>query len=181
MDHQIFLSYPVLDQDLVENFADRLLQNGVKAWVYSIDKTLSAETWDGLKTRIAIAELFAFAASVNSRDSSGQHRELQMAIEKVTQDPGNRNRLLPIMIDDLPFSELPPLLNRVNGVRLNAYNVASTAKKVAGEFFPNLLNDVRDEPWKCPKPGQWLEVCSITPLLEINRHRLATLVEGLQQ
>ena len=72
--------------------------------VYSIDKTLSAETWDEIKTRIAIAELFAFAASVNSRDSSGQHRELQMAIEKVTQDPGNKNRLLPIMIDDLPFS-----------------------------------------------------------------------------
>ena len=43
--HQIFLSYAALDQDLVENFADRLLQNGVRAWVYSIDKTFSAATW----------------------------------------------------------------------------------------------------------------------------------------
>ena len=35
MDHQIFLSYPTLDQDLIENFAEQLLQNGIKAWIPS--------------------------------------------------------------------------------------------------------------------------------------------------
>ena len=44
-DHQIFLSYPALDQDPVENFAEQLLQNGIIAWFYPIGKTLSAATW----------------------------------------------------------------------------------------------------------------------------------------
>ena len=57
----IFLSYPAPDQDLVENFADHLCQIGVKAWVYSIDKTLSSETWPEIETHIDEAELFAFA------------------------------------------------------------------------------------------------------------------------
>ena len=61
--HQIFLSYAALDQDLAENFADHLFQNGVKAWVYSIDKTLSGATWSEIKTRIYEAELFAFVAA----------------------------------------------------------------------------------------------------------------------
>ena len=45
MGHSIFISYATPDQDLVENFADHLLQNGIKAWIYSIDKTLSSDIW----------------------------------------------------------------------------------------------------------------------------------------
>ena len=74
--HQIFLSYATPDQDLVENFADRLLQYGVKVWVYSIDKTLSGGTWGEIETRIDEAEVFAFAASVDSCDADGQRASL---------------------------------------------------------------------------------------------------------
>ena len=131
----IFLSYPAPDQDLVENFADHLCQIGVKAWVYSIDKTLSSETWPEIETHIDEAELFAFAVSVHSRDAHGQHRELQRFIEKVQQNPGKEFRLLPIVIGCLSFSELPDVLRRVNGVRLDAHTVESTANQVALTFF----------------------------------------------
>ena len=162
----IFLSYPAPDQDLVENFADHLCQIGVKAWVYSIDKTLSSETWPEIETHIDEAELFAFAVSVHSRDAHGQHRELQRFIEKVQQNPGKEFRLLPIVIGCLSFSELPDVLRRVNGVRLDAHTVESTANQVALTFFPDLFDDARDEPWKCPKPGQWLEVHHVEPGIE---------------
>ena len=167
MKHQIFLSYPAPDQDFVENFADHLSQNGVKAWVYSIDKSLSDSTWNEIEKRLDESELFAFAASVHSRGSTGQHRELQMAVEKIVKH-GQKNefRLLPIVLDDLPFEELPPPLNRVNGVRLNVYNVESMAQKVAQDCFPDLFDTSRDDPWKCPRLGQWLEVCKLDQGIE---------------
>ena len=163
--HQIFLSYARRDQNLVENFADRLLQNGVKAWVYSIDKTLSDATWSEIETRIDEAEVFAFAASVDSCDADGQRREFEMAIEKV-QRQERELRLLPIVLRDFPFSELPPSLQRINGFQLDTYNVKSTAQQVARAFFPDLFDNERDKPWKCPKPGQWLEVHLIDPGIE---------------
>ena len=61
------------DQDLVDNFADHLLQNAVRAWVYSIDKTLSSETWREIEACIDGAEISAFVASEKSRDEGGQH------------------------------------------------------------------------------------------------------------
>ena len=163
--HQIFLSYATPDQDLVENFADRLLQYGVKVWVYSIDKTLSGGTWGEIETRIDEAEVFAFAASVDSCDADGQRREFELAIEKVRRR-GKELRLLPIVLRDFPFSELPTALQRVNGFRLDAYNVESMAQQVARAFFPDLFDNERDKPWKCPKPGQWLEVHLIDPGIE---------------
>ena len=166
MDHQIFLSYPAPDEDLVENFAEQLLGHGIKAWTYSIDKTLSYETWTEIKARIEEAEFFAFLASDNSRNAGGQHRELEMAVKKVQQASGNEFRLLPIAIDDLPFRELPDELRNVNGIRLNAHNVKSMAQQVAQAFFPDLFDTKRDEPWKCPRVGHWLEVCKLDEGIE---------------
>ena len=166
MVHNVFISYPTPNQDLVENFADHLLQNGVKAWVYSIDKTLSSETWAEIETRIDKAELFAFVASEDSRHAKGQHHELQIAVEKIKRCGRTEDRLLPIVIGDLSFSEIPQVMQRVNGVRLDAHTVASTAEKVARTFFPDLFDDVRERFWHCPKPGQWLEVHRLDPGIE---------------
>lgn len=166
MDHCIFISYATPDQDLVENFADHLLQNGVKAWVYSIDKTLSSDTWHEIEERIDEAELFAFVASENSRGAGGQHRELQRAVEKIQHGAGRAFRLLPIAARDLDFSEIPAILQQINGVRLDAHTVESTAHKVARTFFPDLFDDARDMAWHCPKPGQWLEVHRVSPGIE---------------
>jgi len=166
MQHSIFISYATPNQDLVENFADHLLQNGVKAWVYSIDKTLSRDTWREIEACIDTADLFAFIASEDSRDAKGQHRELQSAIERIRGRGGSEFRMLPIVIGDLSFSELPAVLRQVNGFRLDAYNVASTAQEVARTFFPDLFDDARDRAWHFPKPGQWLEVHRVDPGIE---------------
>ena len=166
MNHCIFISYATPDQDLVENFADHLLRYGVKAWVYSIDKTLSTDTWREIEACIEEAELFAFVASEYSRDAGGQHRELQKAVEKVRKGGGREFRLLPIVARGVDFSEIPAVLRHINGIRLDAHTVASTAHEVARTFFPDLFDDARDVPWHCPKPGQWLEVHRISPGIE---------------
>ncbi|MYG04748.1 MAG: toll/interleukin-1 receptor domain-containing protein [Acidobacteriia bacterium] len=158
VEHNVFISYPAPNQDLVENFADHLLRNGVKAWVYSIDKTLSAETWPEIEACIDQAELFAFVASEDSRDAEGQHRELRLAVEKIGQHGRAKFRLLPIVLGGLSFSEIPSELQHVNGVRLDAHTVTSKAKEVARTFFPDLFDDERERAWHCPRPGQWLEV-----------------------
>ena len=166
MVHDIFISYPTPNQDLVENFADHLLQNGVKAWVYSIDKTLSCETWPEIEACIEKAELFAFIASEDSRDAQGQHRELQRAVERVRCGGGREFRLLPIVTGDLSFSELPTVLRQVNGFRLDGHTVASTAHELTRTFFSDLFDDARDKAWHYPKPGQWLEVHRVSQGIE---------------
>jgi hypothetical protein len=88
-----------------------------------------------------------------------------MAVKKV-QSAATEFKLLPIVIGDLPFSELPLELRNINGVRLNAHIVASTAHLVAKQFFPDLSDSARSDPWKCPKPGDWLEVCNLDPGIE---------------
>ena len=166
MGHRIFISYATPDQDLVENFADHLLQYGVKAWVFSIDKTLSSDTWREIEACIDEVELFAFVASENSRDAGGQHRELGMAVEKVRKGGGREFQLLPIVAQGLDFSEIPAELRRINGVRLDAHTVASTAHMVARTFFSDLFENAIDIAWHCPKPGQWLEVHRVEPGIE---------------
>jgi len=164
--HCIFISYANPDQDLVENFADHLLQNGVKAWVFSIDKTLSSDTWREIELCIDGAEIFAFVFSEHSRDADGQHRELERAVEKVRRGAGREFRLLPIVARGLDFRELPAELQQINGVRPDAHTVASTAYMVARTFFPDLFDDARNMAWHCPKPGRWLEVNLVSPGIE---------------
>jgi TIR domain-containing protein len=41
--HQVFISYPSPNEDIVENLASRLQELGIAAWVYSVDKTLAEE------------------------------------------------------------------------------------------------------------------------------------------
>lgn len=163
---RVFISYPTANQDLVENFADRLLEYGVKAWVYSIDKALSQETWPEIEARIEESDVFVFVASEYSRDAEGQHRELEIAVERIDRNGERGSRLLPIVIGDLSFGELPPVLQRVNGLRLDGRTVASTAHELAKTFFPNLLGDTRAMAWHCPRPGQWLEVHHVAPGIE---------------
>ncbi|MBI4472471.1 MAG: toll/interleukin-1 receptor domain-containing protein [Acidobacteria bacterium] len=165
MKHHIFLSHPQPDQDLIENLAARLLEVGIKAWVYSLDKTLSQDTWKEIEARIDQAELFAFAASVHSRDATGQHRELELALNKI-ENSMTSPKLLPILIGEIEFRTLPDRLRSINGIRLSAYTVQSTAHQIAKTFFPDLFTTSREQAWKYPKPGQWLQVSNIDPGIE---------------
>src|SRR6266853_5635282 len=95
--HHAFICYPVQNQDIVENLAGRLRDIGVEAWVYSIDRTLAEEVWKEIEEKIRLCELFIFLASKYSLDAQGQHRELQLALDRFKKDNVSL-RMIPILI-----------------------------------------------------------------------------------
>lgn len=165
MKRQVFISYPAPNEDIVENFAGRLRELGIAAWVYSIDKTLAEASWAEIETKINESEVFLFVASRFSKDANGQHRELSLALGKIRTVRANL-RAVPVVLDDVGFRQLPDDLAAINGVRLDAFSVKSTAFIIAKTFFPELLAAHKTVEWRYPRPGQWLEVCQIDPWIE---------------
>jgi TIR domain len=163
--HQVFVSYPAPNEDIVENLAGRLRELGVAAWVYSIDKTLAEDSWAEIEAKIDESEVFLFVASKFSKDAKGQHRELSLALSKIRTVKANV-RAFPVVLDDVGFRNLPDELAAINGARLDAFNVKSTAFAIAKTFFPELLATHKIQEWRSPRPGQWLEVCQIDPWIE---------------
>jgi len=160
MTHHVFICYPAQNEDIVENLAGRLRELGVEAWVYSLGRTLAEDVWSEIETKIHSCQLFIFVASNYSLDAKGQHRELQIALDRL-KEANVLLRMVPILIDDITFGGLPEELSRVNGLRLDAYTVKSTAHDIAKTFFPELVATEKTQDWKYPRPGQWLEVCNI--------------------
>jgi hypothetical protein len=158
--YHAFICHPSQDAAIVENLAGRLRELGVKAWVYSLDKTVAADTWAEIESKINNSHLFICVASQYSLDAKGQHRELQIVMEKL-KDTDAALRIVPVVIDNIGFAALPEDLRCINGMNLGAYTVSSTATKIASTFFPELIDAKSNQEWKYPKPGQWLEVCNI--------------------
>jgi len=163
--HQLFISYPDENEDIVRNLARHLRESGVKPWVYSISRTLAEDTWQEIERNIQGCQVFIFVASEYSRDATGQHRELKKVIDRVA-NAKSKLHIFPIVLDDTKFGSLPEKLRNVNGLRLGAYNVKSKALEIARRFFPKLVNAKKSEEWRYPRPGEWLEVCNIDQWIE---------------
>jgi hypothetical protein len=168
LNHEIFISYPSGNQHIAENLAGRLTEYGLKAWVYSLDRTLSDHTWSEIETRIAASELFIFLASQFSRDASGQHQELALAFNKIqaTKDAQSPFAVVPVVLDGVHFKSLPDELRSINGTTLDAFTVKSTSHYIVQTFFPERLTKDAERGWRYPKPGQWLELCRIDSCTE---------------
>ncbi len=106
MTHHTFICHASENAEIVENFAGRLREYGIKAWVYSLDRTLAKATWDEIEDRIRDCELFIFVASKHTLDAKGQHHELQIAMSRLKESSA-RLRMFPVLIDDMEFSSLP--------------------------------------------------------------------------
>lgn len=163
--HELFISYPSGNEDIVRNLARHLREFGVNAWVYSIDKTLADDSWQEIERKIQGCQVFMFVASEYSLDAIGQHRELEKAIDRVGTAK-SKLHIFPVVLDDTKFSSLPQKLRSVNGVTLGAHNVKSKALEIARRFFPKLVNAKKSEEWRYPRPGEWLEVCNIDQWIE---------------
>lgn len=160
MPNHAFICHPSKDAAIVENLAGRLRDLGVEAWVYSLDRTLSKDVWNEIEQRVDECQLFIFVASNHSLDAQGQHRELQLALDRLKRT-NVELKMIPILLDNLDFGRLPDELSRINGLTLDAYTVNSTAQEIATTFFPELVAAEKNRDWRCPRPGQWLEVCNL--------------------
>lgn len=160
MAYHAFICHPSKDAAIVENLAGRLRDLGVEAWVYSLDRTLSEGVWSEIEQRVTECQLFIFVGSNHSLDAQGQHRELQLALERLKQTNVGL-KMVPVLLDNLDFGSLPAELSHVNGLTLDAYTVKSTAQVIATTFFPELVAAYKNKDWRCPYPGQWLEICNL--------------------
>lgn len=166
MKHQVFISYPSPNEDIVKNLASRLKEFGVSAWVYSIDKTLAKDLWTEIEAKIQESEVFIFVASKFSKNAEGQHRELSLALGKI-RNAKSDFQAFPVVLDDVSFQSLPGELAATNGIQLlDAYNVKSEAFYIAKMFFPEVVAAQKIQDWNYPKPGQWLEVYQIDRWIE---------------
>tara|TARA_R110002110_G_C13469307_1_gene719834 strand:- start:1330 stop:2073 length:744 start_codon:yes stop_codon:yes gene_type:complete len=165
MKYNIFISYAVSEQDIVENFRDRFNKLGVNAWVYSRDRTLAENIWAEIEGKIKESDLVLFVVSKGTLNSKGQREELDLALTKV-KSCSSSEMLMPIFIEDTSPYDCPDILKHKNGAFLNAHNVKAVAQEITQRMFPSLLSNNDILSWKFPVPGEWLEVSSLDNLLE---------------
>ena len=165
MTYHAFICHPSQNADIVGNLAGQLRELGIEAWVYSLDRTLAKDVWREIEERIRDCRLFIFVASKQTLDAKGQHREVVLALDRLKKTNVGL-RMFPVLIDDVGFDSLPEELSRINGLRLDAYTVKSTAHQIASNFFPELVEAEKSKDWICPRPGQWLKVCDMDQWIE---------------
>lgn len=165
MTYHAFICHPNQNKEIVENLAGRLRELGVEAWVYSLDQTLAKDAWSEIEERIRDCRLFVFVASEHTRNAKGQHRELRVAVDRLKKTSAEL-RMFPVLIGDIKFGDLPEELSHINGLRLDARNVKTTAHEIVTTIFPELVAPEESKEWKYPRPGQWLKVCNINQWIE---------------
>lgn len=165
MQYCAFVSYASSDTEIVENLRGHLSENGVTAWVYSLDRCLAVDAWLEIKAKIEACDLIIFVVSKSTADAKGQKQELELALQKFEPHAGS-GKIMPVLINDgASFSSLPEVLRNKNGLVLDAWTVKSVAWKIATRAFPRASEEELSRPWKYPTPGQWLVVSCLDDIV----------------
>ncbi len=156
--HSIFISYPDPQREIVGSLRDCLSDLGIRAWVYSHDRTIARDTWAEIKEKIESCKMVIYVVSKESVGAEGQRRELDTAIDLLSS---TRPDLLtiPVLVGDVSFSAIPKSISHVNGLYLDAFSKKSTALELAKLLTPDIAGE--NWAWRCPHPSQWLEVCNL--------------------
>lgn len=156
--HQIFISYPNPDQEIIGNLRERLDGYGIKAWMYSYDKTISKDIWEEINEKIMSCRMVVFIISKHSTRAQGQNRELEIAIELISSTHPDLS-IIPVIIGDINFSEVPDAISHINGIHLDTYNIKTVTLEISKILKPDILQTEWE--WKYPTPCQWLEVSNL--------------------
>lgn len=165
MKYNIFISYANNDTDIVENLRGQFNDMGVKAWVYSRDRTLGEEVWSEIEEKITKSDVVIFVVSDNTANANGQQKELELVLNKVEPIAGT-SRIVPLFINGTNPSNYPEVLRSKNGDFLDGRTVKSVAWKIAKHAFPSLIKKKSEAPWNYPIPGKWLEVSNLDGIVE---------------
>jgi hypothetical protein len=161
----IFISYPDEEENIVGNLRSRFREYGVDAWAYSYDKTLAQEAWKEIEEKINQSQVMIFIASEYTDTAEGQYKELDLVFNKIINTKQSIS-ILPVVIRDFKFSDLPEKIRYINGERLNAYNVGTVALTISQTLFPQLFLESQSPKWEYPRPGEWLGICNLDSIIE---------------
>ena len=156
--HQVFISYPNPDQYIVGNLRERLGGYGIKAWVYTYDKTISKDIWEEINEKIMSCKMVIFVVSKHSANARGQRRELELAIERINTTHPDLS-IVPVILGDINFSDVPESIKHINGINLDTHNIKTVTLKISKILNPEILQEECE--WKYPLPCQWLEVSNL--------------------
>jgi hypothetical protein len=165
MKHNIFISYASNDTDIVENLRGRFNDIGVRAWVYSRDRTFGEEAWKEIEEKIINSDVVIFVVSQSTVNANGQQKELDLVLKKVEHVAGT-SKIIPLFINGADPSHYPDVLRNKNGDFLASHNVKTVAWRIAKHAFPLLFKNKSEEAWNCPIPGSWLMVSNLDRLIE---------------
>lgn len=165
MTHNIFISYATNDTDIVENLRGQFNDIGVKAWVYSRDRTLGKEVWGEIEEKIIKSDVIIFVVSDSTVHADGQQKELELVLSKVEPVVGT-SKIIPLFLNGTNPSNYPEVLRSKNGDFLDGRTVKSVAWKIAKHAFPSLIKKKSEQPWNYPIPGKWLEISNLDGIVE---------------
>jgi hypothetical protein len=158
--HNIFISYANNELHIVENLRDQFEDIGIKAWVYSRDATLGEHMWKEITKKLTEVDMVIFVLSDDSATADGQHRELNLVLDKIVPISGY-SRILPLFITGTNPKNYPAPLRSINGDFLDGRTVKLVAWKIANQAFPSLIKKKNHQAWNYPVPGEWLEVSNL--------------------
>jgi hypothetical protein len=165
MKYNIFISYADSDKDIVMKLKNQFYHHGVTSWVYSLDRTLAADLWAEIAEKISESTLIIFMVSKNTPHAVGQKRELKLALDKICSHAGTE-KIMPLFITGTDISVCPAALRDKNGEFIDSNRIKSVAMKIVEQEFPVLLKNEIEKSWKCPIPGEWLEICHLDAVIE---------------
>lgn len=97
----VFISYSRADLTFVQGMADTLRAQGCQTWI-DVENLRPGERWKtAIEAALAAAEAFVLVVSRKSLDSLWTSHELRLAKKAGL-------RIVPVLIEPVPFSDLPP-------------------------------------------------------------------------
>jgi hypothetical protein len=100
MKHKIFLSYSFQDSDWVSQFVSVLQENGINAWFDMASIKFGDSIHDAIAEALRESNIMVLILSKRSLKSPWIFFELGAAV-------ADKKRIIPIVIDDTRFEEIP--------------------------------------------------------------------------
>lgn len=129
--HKVFLSYSAHDRKWVDEFVGALTRHGVDVW-YDMHEIQAGDRWqDSIQSALRGSEILVVLLSPHSVNSQWTFFEVGAAV-------ASGKRIIPVLLHDLEFTDLPGVLAQFQALKRD------TASD-AGDAVANLVHSM-DEP-----------------------------------
>ncbi|QUL99306.1 MAG: toll/interleukin-1 receptor domain-containing protein [Candidatus Fermentithermobacillus carboniphilus] len=139
---ELFISHATPeDNKFAAWLASQLMLHGYKVWCDIIRLKGGQISWQVIDAKIKEAGKFLLVISSKSRHKEGVLNEVETALAVEKKSSSLHNFVIPLIIDGLPYDEMPIQVRRRQAIRFNdgwASGLRSLLRTLAEEDFPRL-------------------------------------------
>ena len=117
---QVFITYSRKDKDFTQRLAESLKNSGVNVWIDFERMTVSEGWMDEIVQGIQSSDGYIFILSPDSLKSKVAAEELKIAVD-------NTKRIIPIVIRDIDYKEVPIELSHLNWIYMRSQDDFSSS------------------------------------------------------